>query len=167
MRVSRFALCSLGVATALRPQTSSFARRARCELLVQLERRRPALEAAGVGLVAVGIGTPEKGRLVADRAATTASRLLADPENALYDALALNAGVGRTFFNPATPYAILDRLQSGTGGDLGDVLGKWLPGGGPSGEGAFIIPPKQAQAFNQGGMFVFADGASRFVHYDA
>jgi len=28
MRVSRFALCSLGVATALRPQTSSFARRA-------------------------------------------------------------------------------------------------------------------------------------------
>ncbi|KAH8062979.1 prostaglandin-F synthase [Aureococcus anophagefferens] len=144
MRVSRFALCSLGVATALRPQTSSFARRAAraastaedcgcevtyggdvpasaktmdhlaAELLVQLERRRPALEAAGVGLVAVGIGTPEKGRLVADHVGYDASRLLADPENALYDALALNAG-----------------------------------------------------AFNQGGMFVFADGASRFVHYDA
>ena len=134
---------------------------------MQLERRRPALEAAGVGLVAVGIGTPEKGRLVADHVGYDASRLLADPVNALYDALALNAGVGRTFFNPATPYAILDRLQSGTGGDLGDVLGKWLPGGGPSGEGAVIIPPKQTQAFNQGGMFVFADGASRFVHYDA
>ena len=61
----------------------------------------------------------------------------------------------------------IDLLEVNPGGDLGDVLGKWLPGGGPSGEGAVIIPPKQKQAFNQGGMFVFADGASRFVHYDA
>ena len=62
---------------------------------MQLERRRPALEAAGVGLVAVGIGTPEKGRLVADHVGYDASRLLADPENALYDALSANPHVRR------------------------------------------------------------------------
>lgn len=135
---------------------------------MQLERKRPALTAGGAGLVCVGIGTPEKGRLVADHVGYDASQLLADPENALYDALGLNAGLGRTFFNPATPYAILDRLTRGTGGDLGDVLGKWLPSPLGEAQGAVIIPPKQRQALNQGGLFVFdSNGASRFVHYDA
>ena len=107
----------------------------------------------------MGIGTSEKAKLVADHVGYSSTNLLADPDNLLYDALLLNSGLQRTFFNPATPYAILDRLTSRKMGDLNNVLGKWGD--------AFIIPPKQKQAFNQGGLFVFDGDDSVFVHYDA
>ena len=107
----------------------------------------------------MGIGTFEKAQLVADHVGYSSDKLLADPDNLLYDALALNAGLQRTFFNPATPYAILDRLTSQKMGDLNGVLGKW--------KDAFIIPPRQSQALNQGGLFVFDGEDSAFVHYDA
>ena len=110
-------------------------------------------------MYAVGIGTSEKAHLVADHVGYSRDKLLADPENFLYDALQLNSGLQRTFFNPSTPYAILDRLTSNKMGDLNGVLGKWGD--------AFIIPPKQSQALNQGGLFVFDGDASAFVHYDA
>jgi len=126
---------------------------------VQLERRRAELEGKGVGLYAVGIGTSEKAKLVADHVGYSSDYLLADPDNVLYDALQLNSGLQRTFFNPSTPYAILDRLTSQKMGDLNAVLGKWGD--------AFIIPPKQKQALNQGGLFVFDGADSVFVHYDA
>ena len=112
-----------------------------------------------MGLYAVGIGTSEKANLVAKHVGYAPSKLLADPENVLYDALQLNSGLQRTFFNPATPYAILDRLTSRKMGDLNAVLGRWGD--------AFIIPPKQKQALNQGGLFVFDGADSVFVHYDA
>ena len=126
---------------------------------MQLERRRAELEGKGVGLYAVGIGTSEKAKLVADHVGYSSDYLLADPDNVLYDALQLNSGLQRTFFNPSTPYAILDRLTSQKMGDLNAVLGKWGD--------AFIIPPKQKQALNQGGLFVFDGADSVFVHYDA
>ena len=126
---------------------------------MQLERRRAELEGRGVGLYAVGIGTSEKAKLVANHVGYSSDKLFADPDNVLYDALQLNSGLQRTFFNPATPYAILDRLTSQKMGDLNTVLGKW--------KDAFIIPPKQSQALNQGGLFVFDGDDSAFVHYDA
>ena len=107
----------------------------------------------------MGIGTSEKAKLVADHVGYSSDKLFADPDNVLYDALQLNSGLQRTFFNPATPYAILDRLTSNGIGDLNDVLGRWGD--------AFIIPPKQSQALNQGGLFVFDGEDSAFVHYDA
>ena len=110
-------------------------------------------------MYAVGIGTSEKAKLVASHVGYSSTNLLADPDNVLYDALALNAGLQRTFFNPATPYAILDRLTSNGMSDLNNVLGRWGD--------AFIIPPKQKQALNQGGLFVFDGDDSVFVHYDA
>ena len=110
-------------------------------------------------MYAVGIGTSEKAKLVADHVGYSTDKLLADPDNVLYDALALNSGLQRTFFNPATPYAILDRLTSRKMSDLNDVLGRWGD--------AFIIPPKQSQALHQGGLFVFDGDSSVFVHYDA
>ena len=110
-------------------------------------------------MYAVGIGTAEKAKLVADHVGYSSTNLLADPDNILYDALSLNAGLQRTFFNPATPYAILDRLTSNKMSDLNNVLGMWGD--------AFIIPPKQSQALNQGGLFVFDGDDSVFVHYDA
>ena len=113
-----------------------------------------------MGLYAVGIGTSEKAQLVAEHVGYSTDKLLADPDNLLYDALQLNSGLQRTiFFSPATPYAILDRLTSQKMGDLNGVLGRW--------KDAFIIPPKQSQAFNQGGLFVFDGADSVFVHYDA
>ena len=124
-----------------------------------MQRRRSELESRGVGLYAVGIGTSEKAKLVADHVGYSSDKLLADPDNVLYDALSLNSGLQRTFFNPATPYAILDRLTSNGMADLNNVLGKWGD--------AFIIPPKQKQALNQGGLFVFDGDDSVFVHYDA
>ena len=124
-----------------------------------MQRRRAELEGKGVGLYAVGIGTSEKAQLVANHVGYSTDKLLADPENVLYDALSLNSGLQRTFFNPATPYAILDRLTSRKMGDLNSVLGRWGD--------AFIIPPKQKQALNQGGLFVFDGADSVFVHYDA
>ena len=96
---------------------------------------------------------------MADHVGYSRDKLLADPDNLLYDALQLNSGLQRTFFSPSTPYAILDRLTSNKMGDLNAVLGRW--------KDAFIIPPKQKQALNQGGLFVFDGDASAFVHYDA
>ena len=96
---------------------------------------------------------------MADHVGYSSDKLLADPDNLLYDALQLNSGLQRTFFNPATPYAILDRLTSSKMGDLNNVLGRWGD--------AFIIPPKQKQALNQGGLFVFDGDESVLVHYDA
>ena len=85
-------------------------------------------------MYAVGIGTSEKAQLVADHVGYSPDKLLADPDNLLYDALQLNSGLQRTFFNPSTPCAILDRLTSQKMGDLNGVLGRW--------KDAFIIPPK-------------------------
>jgi hypothetical protein len=86
--------------------------------------------------------------------------LFVDPENALYDALNLNFGVQRTFFNINTPFAFLDRITSK--GGMEDLLGTILPKWG----NAFFIPPKQKQAFNQGGTFVFKGERALFAHYD-
>ena len=43
--------------------------------------------------------------------------------------------------------------------DLLDVLGKW--------KDAVFIPPKQEQAFQQGGAFIFKGKDTIFAHYDA
>jgi len=43
--------------------------------------------------------------------------------------------------------------------DLLDVLGKW--------KDAVYIPPKQEQAFQQGGTFVFKGADTTFAYYDA
>jgi len=105
----------------------------------------------------VGIGTPEKGKLIAEHVGYGSAHLLADPENALYDALALNRGLKETFFSPETPFAMLDRITSGNTRDLLDVVGRWK----------VVMPPKQSQALLQGGLFVFDGPDARFVHYDA
>lgn len=43
--------------------------------------------------------------------------------------------------------------------DLLYVLGKW--------KDAIYLPPKQEQAFQQGGAFIFKGGDTIFAHYDA
>lgn len=119
------------------------------------------LEARGVNLVLVSIGVPEKGQKLVQHLefAKGADYLFVDPKNALYDALNLNFGVDRTFFNINTPLAFLERFTTKDGTkDLGTILSKWSK--------AFFIPPKQDQAFNQGGTFVFDGERTVFAHYD-
>ena len=122
--------------------------------------------------------------------------LFVDPENALYTELDLNKGIKETFFSPSTPFAFLDRLQKKDGlRELTEVLSKWNKGEDNEGTSrhqsydgycwcsctnplthvvflcshpfvAFYIPPKQDQAFNQGGTFVFDGAKTVFAHYD-
>ena len=85
--------------------------------------------------------------------------ILSDPDNVIYDALDLNRGVRETFFSISTPFAFLDRLTKPDGmKDLMNVLSKWNK--------ALFIPPKQEQAFLQGGTFIFDGPETLFAHYD-
>jgi hypothetical protein len=55
--------------------------------------------------------------------------LFVDPDNKLYDALDLNRGAQRTFFNVNTPYAFLERFTAPNGlNDLSEVMSKWNKG---------------------------------------
>ncbi|KAG7361371.1 AhpC/TSA antioxidant enzyme [Nitzschia inconspicua] len=119
------------------------------------------LETLGVDLIMISIGTPEKGRQLINHLAIPkgSDYLYVDPENALYDVLLLNKGVKETFFSPSTPFAFLDRFTKKDGTkELTEVLSKWNK--------AFYIPPKQDQAFNQGGTFLFDGDDTVFAHYD-
>ena len=110
----------------------------------------------------VSIGLPEKGSELVQHLGLGergVDYLFVDPENVLYDALDLNRGIQRTFFNPATPFAFLDRFTQKDGTkELGEVLSKWSK--------AFYIPPKQEQALLQGGTFVMDGSETLFAHYD-
>lgn len=119
------------------------------------------LEAAGVKLAMVSIGLPEKGQQLVEHLEFDkgADYLFVDPDNVLYDELDLNRGVQRTFFNINTPFAFLKRIQKKDGlKDLVDILGRWSR--------AIFIPPKQEQAFLQGGTFVFNGPCTVYAHYD-
>lgn len=95
-----------------------------------------------------------------------------DPNNGLYDALDLNSGLF-SFITPETSFIMRDRIfgelgisdifktKERTDGmkDLFDVLGKW--------KDAVFLPPKQEQALQQGGTFVFKGRDTLYAHYDA
>jgi len=60
-----------------------------------------------------------------------------------------------------TPFSFLDRMRRGSSGtsDLEGLLSRW------SKEGVWV-PPRQDQAFNQGGIFVLRGRKTLFAHYD-
>jgi hypothetical protein len=79
----------------------------------------------------VSIGSPEKGRQLIQHLEIPSGEdyLFVDPVNALYDAISLNRGVDRTFFNINTPLAFVERLTKEDGmKDLVNILGKWSKG---------------------------------------
>jgi hypothetical protein len=117
--------------------------------------------ANNVKLLMISIGKPEIGKELISHLALTEGEtwLFVDPENVLYDALLLNSGVKETFFSMSTPFSFLDRIQSKDGmKELFQVLSKWNK--------AAYLPPKQSQAFNQGGTFIFDGSNTVFAHYD-
>jgi peroxiredoxin len=71
------------------------------ELASELKEAKPKFDAAGVKLIAVGVGTPDKARVLAERLPFPLDTLYADPERKAYDILGLYFGIRRTFFNSA------------------------------------------------------------------
>jgi AhpC/TSA antioxidant enzyme len=139
----------------------------------------------------VSIGLPEKARALIDHLqlesfGTQDKLFVDDVNNTIYDALELNRGLQRTFFNPATPFSFLDRIVRPSGDgfqDLGLVLSKWNNGTSwlhcfchvhleqklthsTYNFSAIFVPPKQAQALLQGGTFVFRGNDTLYAHYD-
>jgi len=119
------------------------------------------LDHLSVELVMISIGKPEVGKKLVHHLSVSnmAGRLYVDPENVLYDALKLNKGVKETFFSPGTPFSFLRRFSERDGTkELIEVLQKWNK--------AVYLPPRQDQAFNQGGTFLFDRDQTVFAHYD-
>mmetsp|Transcript_1800 Transcript_1800/g.2400 ORF Transcript_1800/g.2400 Transcript_1800/m.2400 type:complete len:148 (+) Transcript_1800:566-1009(+) len=124
------------------------------------------LLANNVDLVVVSIGLPEKGAQLMKHLNIKdgIDWVFCDPENASYDALELNRGIASTFASIETPVAFRDRIfgmnnRKDGMNDLLDVLSKW--------KDAIYFPPKQEQAFQQGGAFIFRGSDLLFAHYDA
>jgi len=120
------------------------------------------LREIGANLVMVSIGKPEIGKQLVEHLGLKDGDkyLFVDPENALYDLLMLNRGIKETFLSIETPFAFLERFTKPDGSkQLMEVLSKWNK--------AVYIPPKQEQAFNQGGTFLFDGANTIFAHYDA
>ena len=107
----------------------------------------PELDAAGIPLYLVSIGTPETGKQFSELTGFPQTRLLADPGTQTYDALGLERGLAAAFFSPKTPLAIARRVSTAGGRKgLGEALGKWK---------AFLPPRILKDAQFQGGAFVF------------
>jgi hypothetical protein len=127
------------------------------ELAAQLERDvRPKLEEAGVRCVVVGIGTVDAGREFCAHVGVEPAGLLADPTNAAYSALGLNAGLG-TLVTWDTSFSFLRRARDGSLGDIARATARWKP----------ILPPRADQGLQQGGAFVFEGRQLLFRHVDA
>jgi len=127
------------------------------ELAIQLRRDiKPTLDAQGVKLFFVSIGPWERSKDFVSVTEFPAENLLADPESKTYEALGLVKGVGQTFFNPQSALAFMRRFKDGTIKDLQNILPRWIP----------WVPPKQDQALQQGGMFVFEGERCVWCQYD-
>ena len=71
--------------------------------------QKATFAASGFDLAVVGVGPPESGAKFCDKAAFPAENLYVDPSREVYDALGCYHGLARTFFNKATPNAIVAR----------------------------------------------------------
>ncbi|KAL2322873.1 hypothetical protein Fmac_027252 [Flemingia macrophylla] len=72
------------------------------ELAPALKEYKARFDSAGVKLIAVGVGSPSKARILAERLPFPMDCLYADPDRKAYNVLDLYFGLGRTFFNPAS-----------------------------------------------------------------
>jgi peroxiredoxin len=110
------------------------------EFASTLKDAMPKFDSAGVKLIAIGVGTPEKARILGERLPFPLDSLYADPDRKAYDALGLYYGLGRTFFNPASA-KVLTRFDS-----LQKALKNYT---------ISATPEDRSSVLQQGGMFVF------------
>ncbi|KAL8151790.1 hypothetical protein V2J09_021598 [Rumex salicifolius] len=110
------------------------------ELASTLKEVKSRFDSSGVKLIAVGIGTPEKARILAERLPFPLNCLYADPERKAYNLLDLYYGIGRTFFNPASVkvFSRFDSLQKAVKNYTIEAT-----------------PDDRSSVLQQGGMFVF------------
>jgi hypothetical protein len=104
--MSRFAkiVCLFDLGMLSHPTRSTPSR----ELAIQLRRDiKPILDAQGVQLFFVSIGTLERSKDFVSVTEFPAENLLADPESKTYKALGLVKGIGQTFFNPQVIRAVM------------------------------------------------------------
>ncbi|KAL5556753.1 hypothetical protein UlMin_038989 [Ulmus minor] len=110
------------------------------ELASTLKESKARFDSAGVKLIAVGVGTPNKARILADRLPFPMDCLYADPDRKAYDVFGLYYGFGRTFFNPASAkvFSRFEALQKATQNYTIEAT-----------------PDDRSSVLQQGGMFVF------------
>ncbi|XP_004288277.1 PREDICTED: thioredoxin-like protein AAED1, chloroplastic-like [Fragaria vesca subsp. vesca] len=111
------------------------------ELASTLKESKAKFDSAGVKLIAVGVGTPDRARVLAKRLPFPMDSLYADPDRKAYDTLGLYYGWGRTFFNPAIIAKMLSRF-----GALRKAVENYT---------IRATPDDRSGVLQQGGMFVF------------
>ncbi|KAL0461868.1 UNVERIFIED_CONTAM: hypothetical protein Slati_0074400 [Sesamum latifolium] len=105
-----------------------------------LRESKEKFDLAGVKLIVVGVGTPDKAQVLAERLPFPLDSLYADPDRKAYDILGLYYGFRRTFLNPASA-KVFSRW---------DALKKAMKN--------YTIkatPDDKSSILQQGGMFVF------------
>ncbi|KAH0713885.1 hypothetical protein KY285_008906 [Solanum tuberosum] len=110
------------------------------ELAQALKETKERFDSAGVKLIAVGIGAPNKARILAERLPFPLDCLYADPDRKAYDVLGLYYGIGRTFFNPASA-KVLSRFN-----ELREATKNYT---------IEATPDDRSGVLQQGGMFLF------------
>ncbi|CAK7339715.1 unnamed protein product [Dovyalis caffra] len=121
------------------------------ELASALKESKEKFDSAGVKLIAIGVGTPDKARMLADRLPFPMDCLYADPERKAYDVLGLYYGFGRTFFNPASA-KVLTRFDA-----LRQAVKNYT---------IEATPDDRSGVLQQGGMFVFKGKQLLFARKD-
>lgn len=109
-----------------------------------------------IKLYYVTIGPPERGIEFAKLTGFPEEQLLADPDSNIYKALGFKNSVLDTFFNVQTPLSIAARIKADGAKALRQAIGSWNP----------WIPPKQNQAFQQGGGLMFHGKLCVWQYYD-
>ncbi|XP_002533575.2 thioredoxin-like protein AAED1, chloroplastic isoform X1 [Ricinus communis] len=110
------------------------------ELASVLKEAKSKFDSAGVKLIAIGVGAPNKARMLADRLPFPMDCLYADPKREAYNVLGLYYGFGRTFFNPASA-KVFSRFDS-----LRQAVKNYT---------IEATPDDRSGVLQQGGMFVF------------
>ncbi|KAL6222732.1 hypothetical protein ACLB2K_006123 [Fragaria x ananassa] len=110
------------------------------ELASTLKESKAKFDSAGVKLIAVGVGTPDRARVLAKRLPFPMDSLFADPDRKAYDTLGLYYLWGRTFFNPAIIAKMLSRF-----GALRKAVENYT---------IRATPDDRSGVLQQGGMFV-------------
>ncbi|RZC62815.1 hypothetical protein C5167_024573 [Papaver somniferum] len=110
------------------------------ELASTLKESKSRFDSAGVKLIAVGVGTPDKARILAERLPFPMDSLYADPDRKAYDVLGLYYGFGRTFFNPASA-SVFSRSEA-----LRKAVKNYT---------IKATPDDRSSVLQQGGIFVF------------
>lgn len=121
------------------------------ELGTALRESKAKFDSANVKLIAIGVGSPDKARILAERLPFPLDCLYADPERKAYDVLGLYYGFGRTFFNPASA-KVLSRFES-----LKKAVKNYT---------IEATPDDRSGVLQQGGMFVFKGNELLYARKD-